>query len=72
MLDKKAGYKEMVNQINDQKAVTRQALSYVADISRSVDVEEVKENNFGATSQSYMPYKEIDRPLITPGRNSTD
>ena len=35
MLDKKEGYKQMKNQIDEQKTVTRQALSLIADVSRS-------------------------------------
>ena len=34
MLDKSKGHRFMMNSINDQKRVTRNALSLVADISR--------------------------------------
>ena len=34
MLDQSQGYKLMVNKINEQKKVTRDALNYIAEVKR--------------------------------------
>ena len=56
----------MVNHINDQKLVTRQALSYVADVTRNEDGDSAEEVNMRITSTSLQPYQDIAHSVYSP------